>query len=128
MSERKAGGSAGSERETSGLEGREREGALATRILYEDDQIRIWDQRLAPGDATATHRHEHDYALVDVEGERLQVELFEGPHLELLGPGESSFELPVSRGQVYWVGKGSVERAVNTGASSYRGILVEVKI
>jgi hypothetical protein len=120
MSERKASDSDGHGRDVAAA-------PLATRILYEDDQVRIWDQRLAPGDSTATHRHEHDYALLDVEGERLEVELLEGPHLELLGAGNSTLELPVKRGQVYWVEKGSVERAVNTGASSYRGILVEVK-
>ena len=48
-------------------------GPIATRILYEDDQVRIWDQRLAPGEKTAAHRHEQDYVLVDVEGERIGV-------------------------------------------------------
>ena len=48
-------------------------GPIATRVLYEDDQVRIWDQRLAPGEKTAPHRHEQDYVLVDVEGERIGV-------------------------------------------------------
>ena len=99
-------------------------GPIATRIIYEDERVRIWDQRIAPGEHTATHRHEHDYALIDVEGDSLDVELFDGPHLAL---GESRLELPVIRGQVYWVEKGSVERAVNSGDSAYRGILVEIK-
>ena len=48
-------------------------GPIATRILYEDDDVRIWDQRLAPGESTAAHHHENDYALVDVEGDRVDV-------------------------------------------------------
>ena len=42
-------------------------GPIATRILYEDDEVRIWDQRLEPGEATAAHHHANDYALIDVD-------------------------------------------------------------
>ncbi len=58
-------------------------GPIATKILYEDDEIRIWDQRLAPGEATAAHHHANEYALVDVDGDRVEVFPVEGepnPH------------------------------------------------
>lgn len=42
-------------------------GANATKVLYEDDPVRIWDRRLAPGEKTAPHHHERDYVLVGVE-------------------------------------------------------------
>ncbi len=99
-------------------------GSIATKVLYEDDQVRIWDQRLAPGEATSPHRHERDYALVNVEGERVAVEPLAGydnPHFD------KPFELSVKRGEVFWIQRGSVERATNLGARAYRAILVEFK-
>ncbi len=38
---------------------------------------------------------------------------------------DAYIELPVKRGQVYSVRKGSVERAKNVGRRPYRAILVE---
>lgn len=99
-------------------------GPIATEILYEDDEIRIWDQRLGRGQRTAPHRHDHDYVLVDVAGDRLGVE-------PLPGHNDRDFdrylELPVRRGQVFFVHKGSVEQAENIGDSAYRGVLIEFK-
>jgi hypothetical protein len=99
-------------------------GPIATEVLYEDDQVRIWDQRLAPGDATAPHRHENDYALVDIEGELLHIEPLPGHDGKLY---DEPLDLPIKRGQVYFIPAGSVERATNRGTRSYRGILVEFK-
>jgi hypothetical protein len=99
-------------------------GPIATRILYEDDQVRIWDQRLAPGEKTAPHRHEQDYVLVDVEGERIGVEPLPGHNDKEY---DRYIEIPVKRGQVFSLEKGSVEQATNVGSRPYRGILVELK-
>lgn len=100
-------------------------GPLATRILYEDDQVRIWDQRLAPGERTAPHRHDHDYALLDVAGEKLGV--WPVPGHPTAAHLERYLELPVKRGQVFFVPRGSTEQAENIGALPYRGIVVEIK-
>jgi hypothetical protein len=99
-------------------------GPIATRILYEDDQVRIWDQRLAPGEQTAPHRHDQDYVLVDVAGERIGVTPLPGHNNK---DYDAYIEIPVKRGQVFSVGAGSVEQARNVGGVAYRGILVEFK-
>jgi hypothetical protein len=99
-------------------------GPIATKVLYEDDQVRIWDQRLDPGEKTAPHTHDNDYVLVDVEGERIGVEPLPG-HNNV--DYDSYLELPVQRGQAYTVGKGSVEVASNIGSRRYRAILIEFK-
>jgi hypothetical protein len=31
---------------------------IATRVLYEDDEVRIWDQRIGAGETLGRHRHE----------------------------------------------------------------------
>lgn len=99
-------------------------GPIATEVLYEDDQIRIWDQRLARGEKTAPHRHDHDYVLVDVEGDRIGVEPQPGHNGRDF---DAYLELPVRRGQVYFVHEGSVEIAENIGDRPYRAVLIEFK-
>lgn len=99
-------------------------GPIATGMLYEDEQVRIWDQRLAPGESTAPHRHERGYALVNVAGDRVSVEPLPGHNNRDFS---RPFELAVKRGEVFWIQRGSVERALNVGDQPYRAILVEFK-
>jgi hypothetical protein len=101
-------------------------GPIATRILYEDDQVRIWDQRLEPGQATASHHHENDYALIDVAGDAVEVLPVEGEPNPHAMPAEG-FELPINPRSCFAVPRGSTEIARNTGKLSYRAILVEFK-
>ena len=96
---------------------------IATTVLYEDDEIRIWDQRLDPGQHLAKHRHECDYVLIDIRGDRLEADILPGS----TGEHEGHFELNVRRGKTYFIKKGGLEVADNTGELPYRGILVEYK-
>jgi len=98
-------------------------GPIATRILYEDDQIRIWDQRLAPGEATAPHHHELDYVLVDVDGTSVHVEPVPGH----AGHVSEPTDLPVEPGKSFLVPRGSTELASNQSDTPYRSVLIEFK-
>ena len=98
-------------------------GPIATTVLYEDAQIRIWDQRLGPGEKTADHVHENDYVLVDIEGDRLGVTPLTGTQ----GPFTERIELKVKAGQAYTLRKGSIEVAENIGSTPVRSILIEFK-
>ena len=101
-------------------------GPIATKILFEDDDIRIWDQRIEPGEATAPHHHSNDYVLVDIEGDAIQVVPLEGepnPH----GIPADGLDLPVKAHSCFAVPNGSTEIARNTGKRPYRAILVEFK-
>ena len=53
-------------------------GPVATKVLYEDDDIRIWDQRLEPGQLLPAHKHECDYLLCDVSGDLIEAESLPG--------------------------------------------------
>ena len=53
-------------------------GPIATAVLFEDDEIRIWDKQLAPGEVLPAHRHDHDYWLLDVSGEHISVDFLPG--------------------------------------------------
>ena len=101
-------------------------GPIATKILYEDDEVRIWDQRLEPGEATPPHHHGNDYVLVDLDGDQVEVFPVEGepnPH----GMPAEGFALPVQPRGCFAVPRGSTEIARNSGKRRYRAILVEFK-
>ena len=34
---------------------------IGTKLLFENDRVRVWDLALAPGESTGMHRHENDY-------------------------------------------------------------------
>ena len=41
---------------------------IGTRLLFENDRVRVWDLALAPGESTGMHRHENDYLYVVIGG------------------------------------------------------------
>lgn len=96
---------------------------IASRVLYEDDEVRVWDQRIDAKATLARHRHDLDYAIVTLRGEGpLEVTFHEGTGGEL-GDGVT---LHPKRGETLFVPKGHVETARNEGGP-YRAILVELK-
>src|SRR3954463_1601862 len=100
-------------------EGREELGDVATRVLFDNDRVRVWEMVLEPGERSARHRHDLDYLLVFLEGERIGVEVdasSAGPYRDDL-----TFDVPV--GQCVYVERGGVEVAVNVGATRYREVL-----
>jgi hypothetical protein len=98
-------------------------GPIATKVLYEDEQVRIWDQHIAPGEKLGPHRHDNDYVLVDVQGDRIEAETLPGS----TSPHQGHFVLEVGRGKTWVVGKGAIEHAWNSGSVAYRSILIEFK-
>ena len=52
---------------------REALGDVATRLLFENERVKIWEMRLAPGEEGPLHRHERDHILVQIGGDRMAV-------------------------------------------------------
>ena len=99
-------------------------GPIATRVLYEDERVRIWDQVIEPGASIGPHRHELTYALVTVDGGRLEVTPVPGyPAIH----GEDKICVDMKSESVDLFPGGSVEDALNVGDQTYRAILVEFK-
>lgn len=98
-------------------------GDVGTKLLHEDHRVKIWEMALAPGEETAPHRHEHDYIIVVLEGDRIAGV----PHVESTGDSASYIEAEVEPGSVYPVMKGGVELARNIGSKYYRELLIELK-
>ncbi len=98
-------------------------GDVATRLVWENDRVRIWEMVLAPGERSALHEHTLDYLLVPIAGDRIGVE----PEANTAGAYRESVDYPVTAGKAHFVARGGIETAVNTGTQTYREILIELK-
>jgi quercetin dioxygenase-like cupin family protein len=95
-------------------------GPVASRVVVDNDRVTIWEMTLAPGEASPLHRHERDYIVVLLEGDRIAA--VPGPGSER-GPRE----VQVTPGRVAYLARGESEWAVNVGAVPYRELLIEIK-
>ena len=95
-------------------------GDIASRVLFEDDRVKIWDMKLEPGEATDLHHHERDYYLV----------MLQGDHVVGLPRDEKEETIVINLpkgGATVKVPKGGVEWGVNVGEETFYEILVELK-
>ena len=98
-------------------------GDVGTRLVWENDRVRIWEMLLAPGERSAVHEHELDYLLIPLEGDRIAVEV----EPDTAGAYRESGDFAVPVGKAHFIARGGVETAVNTGTETYREILIELK-
>jgi hypothetical protein len=98
-------------------------GDVGTTLLFEDDRVRVWEVRLAPGEEGAIHRHELDHLLVQIAGDRIAV----APEADSEGPFRQYLAADVVPGAVVPVARGGVERAVNVGQAPYLEVVIELK-
>jgi hypothetical protein len=94
--------------------------AVGTRLLFENDRVRVWDLRLAPGESTGLHRHATDYLYVVIGDGALQGKNSDGTPqpIERMSDGEVRFR---------HIDGEDVHEAVNVGDSPWRNIIVELK-
>lgn len=96
-------------------------GGVGGTVIFEDDRVKIWELVLEPGEASALHRHDHDYYLVILEGDFVA-------GVSLPGSGVESFVGKVpENGNTVGIGKGATEWAYNVGDKTYREVIVELK-
>lgn len=98
-------------------------GNVATRLLLENERVRIWEMDLAPGERSATHRHDLDYVLVQIEGDRIAAT----PEPDSGGAYREYIEGAVEAGKSRYIVRGGIETAINIGRCRYREILIELK-
>jgi mannose-6-phosphate isomerase-like protein (cupin superfamily) len=96
-------------------------GNVANTLLYEDDNVKIWEMNLLPGEHSDLHHHEHDYFLVVDSGD-----LVAG--IPPIGSEMDPFVGVIPKqGNTVRVPKGGTEWAWNVGQEVYHEILVELK-
>ena len=104
-------------------DGRRVLGDIGTNVVYEDDVVRVWRLKLAPGEESPIHRHELDHLLIQVSGDRIAVV----PEADSEGPFREMLEADVVPGAVVHVRRGGIERAHNVGSQPYLEMIVELK-
>jgi quercetin dioxygenase-like cupin family protein len=92
-------------------------GDVATRVLFENDHVKVWEMTLAPGEASPLHRHDRPYVMCVIEGTRIDADIV----------GKGHLEIPVQPGSVLFVPPGETERAINATDHPFREILIELK-
>ena len=96
-------------------------GGVGSQILFEDDNVRIWEMTLEPGEHSDLHRHDHDYYLVIDSGDLVAGIPPKGfPVDPFVG------KVP-AQGNTVHVPKGMTEWALNVGKQRYHEILIELK-
>ena len=82
---------------------------VGSTLLSEDDKVRVWIIRLAPGERIGFHRHVLDYFWTSVSGGRGRQHLMDGSTVEYTyAPGET-------RHETYAAGKYKVHDLTNLG-------------
>jgi hypothetical protein len=96
-------------------------GNVGSRVIFEDDRVRIWELILEPGQASDLHHHECDYYLL----------IFEGDLVAGIPPKSTGIEPFLAKipeaGNTVRIPKGGLEWAFNVGEKTYREVLVEYK-
>ena len=98
-------------------------GNVGTRLLLENERVRIWEMDLGPGARSDTHRHDMDYVLVQIDGDRIAAM----PEPDSGGAYTEYIEGDVVPGKARYIGRGGIETAINVGQRRYREILIELK-
>jgi quercetin dioxygenase-like cupin family protein len=94
--------------------------AVGTKLLFENDRVRVWDLRLAPGEETPFHRHSTDFLYVVIGDGELQT---------LFPDGTADPPRQMQDGDVRFreVPSESIHAAKNVGSGPWRNIVVELK-
>jgi hypothetical protein len=96
-------------------------GGVGTKLLFEDDDVKIWEMVLEPGEASDLHHHAYDYFLVIHSGDLVAglppKSTGQDPFVARLAPGGNTVRVP----------KGGTEWAVNVGEQLYSETLIELK-
>ena len=92
-------------------------GNVGTRVLLENERIKVWEMLLQPGQSSDLHQHTMDYVLCIVEGSGIDADR----------PNGETFHGRVQPGQVFYIKRGGVERAVNRSDTRFHEIIIELK-
>jgi hypothetical protein len=93
-------------------------GDVGTKLIFENDRVKVWELTLQPGEALGPHTHAHDYLILPIEGSTMEVTHHARGTVdvgEFLG------------GAVIYREKGDSHTAKNIGPARYHQLLVELK-
>ena len=89
---------------------------VGTKLIFENERVRVWEFTLQPGESIEAHRHDHDYLFYPIEGGTLEV---------IRASGVT--RLTLNAGEVYFRKGGDTHGAKNVDDHRYHEVLVELK-
>ena len=90
---------------------------VGTRVIFEDDEVKVWNLIIDPGEASGVHTHKNNYFYYVVEGTTLEIYREDG----------TMDTVTMEPGTVVGGKEGSTHDAKNIGDTRFRNVLVEVK-
>ena len=103
---------------------------IATKKIFENDKIAVWEMVLEPGESTGVHTHSRDYVFYVIEGSTGELTDKDGivlGNLDLKAGSTMSYRL---EGEELVAGELRVpatHSARNVGTTRFRDILVDTK-
>jgi hypothetical protein len=98
---------------------------IATKVLFENDRVKVWEMRLEPGQTLPRHRHENDYVQIMLEGDRVAADI--DPEAGGNWAGETYVEAEITNGLTLFCKKGGIENTINVGEKPFYQVIVELK-
>jgi len=106
---------------------------VGSKVVFEDDRVKIWEFHLAPGEQTPVHTHELDYVFYVIDGSTLEVFDAEGQFVMPLEFANGDvLPLRLEGDELVVVGNEALRvpathSARNAGEALYREVLIETK-
>lgn len=98
-------------------------GDIASKLLFENDRVRIWEMKMPAGTLGPVHKHDFDHVLIQISGDRVAVV----PEPDTQGAYKDYLEADVFPGNYFYVEKGGIEASKNIGEQEFHEIVVELK-
>ena len=92
-------------------------GPIGTEVIFENDQVRVWDMKVAAASKKAWHHHTMDYVIINITGGKIELEDVNG----------RTIIADDKVGGVIWNDAGQKHELRNLSGQPYQNILVELK-
>jgi hypothetical protein len=93
---------------------------VGTKLMFENDRVRVWDLDLAPGESLPAHIHHNDYLILVVSGSTLRFAEPGGERDVQFRDDQVSFRAVGPAGKVD-------HHLTNIGAGRHRNFVIELK-
>ncbi|MEH1015583.1 cupin [Micromonospora sp. CPCC 206060] len=93
-------------------------GAVGQQVVFENDQVRVWEITLEPGEQQPWHHHLNPYLVIALEAADNRIDALVGGDPRLVHE---------AIGGVVYREPGEVHMLTNNGTTRYRSRLVELK-
>jgi len=92
-------------------------GPIGSRVIFENDLVRVWELSVEPGESSGLHRHDLPYVIVPLTGGTIEIESVDG----------RTYRPTETIGEAIWRDPGEIHDLHNRGGTMYRNVLVEIK-